>query len=242
MNELNWGIISTGAIAHTFARGVGNSQTGKLAAVGSREKDKAEKFGDEFDIPNRHGSYEELLADDSVQAVYIATPHPQHLEWIVKAAEAGKHILCEKPLTMNAAEAAVALEAARANDVFLMEAFMYRCHPQTARVQEIIRSGEIGDVHFIAASFSFNAGFDENSRLFNNALGGGGILDVGGYTASMARVLAGRRAGKIVCGTDRNAVAGHSVRDRRGRFRRRATAFFGKINRADRVRRRAEHR
>lgn len=196
MNELKWGIISTGAIAHTFAKGVRKSQTGMLAAVGSRDQKKAEIFGEEYGIPNRYGSYEELLADESVQAVYIATPHPQHLEWVVKAAEAGKHILCEKPLTMNAAEAMVALEATRANDVFLMEAFMYRCHPQTARVAELIQSGEIGQVKYIQASFSFRAGYDENSRIWNNALGGGGILDVGGYTSSMVRVLAGAAQGK----------------------------------------------
>ena len=105
---------------------------GRLVAVGSRSKDTAEAFGSQFGVARRHGSYEALLADPEVQAVYIATPHPMHAEWAIKAAEAGKHILCEKPLALNYPEAMAVIEAARRHDVFLMEAFMYRCHPQTA--------------------------------------------------------------------------------------------------------------
>src|SRR4051812_12600592 len=112
-DRLNWGILGTGGIAKTFARGVRGSSTGTLAAVGSRTQDSAEKFGEEFGIPNRHGSYEALLADPDVHAVYIATPHPVHAEWAIKAAEAGKHILCEKPLTLNYYGAMAVVEAAR---------------------------------------------------------------------------------------------------------------------------------
>jgi len=195
-HDLQWGILGTGAIAHTFARGLAGSKRGRLVAVGSRSKEKAEAFCREFGAPRAHGSCEALLADEQVQAVYVATPHPMHAKWAVRAAEAGKHILCEKPLTLNHAEAMAVVEAAREHDVFLMEAFMYRCHPQTAKLVELLREKAIGEVRVIHATFSFDAGFNTESRLLKNALGGGGILDVGCYCASMARLIAGVAAGK----------------------------------------------
>jgi predicted dehydrogenase/aryl-alcohol dehydrogenase-like predicted oxidoreductase len=190
-DRLAWGIIGAGGIARAFARGLATSKTGALVAIGSRSQASADAFGAEFGLSRCHGSYAALLADPAVQAVYIATPHPMHAEWAVKAADAGKHILCEKPLTMNWPEAMAVVEAARRNDVFLMEAFMYRCHPQTRRLVELIADGAIGEVRVIQATFSFHANFDPERRLFNPALGGGGILDVGCYTASMARLVAG---------------------------------------------------
>ena len=135
---LNWGIISTGRIAGAFAAGLKHSETGKPVAVASRDKDKAQEFAAKYNVPKAYGSYEELLADDSVEAVYIATPHPFHAEWAIKAAEAKKHILCEKPIGINHAEAMAIVEAAAENDVFLMEAFMYRCHPQTQKLVELL--------------------------------------------------------------------------------------------------------
>jgi predicted dehydrogenase/aryl-alcohol dehydrogenase-like predicted oxidoreductase len=193
---LHWGILGTGAIAGTFAKGIKDSRTGALAAVGSRTQESADRFGEEHGVERRHGSYEALLADPEVQAVYISTPHPMHAEWAIQAAEAGKHILCEKPLTLNSDEAMAVVEAARRHGVFLMEAFMYRCHPQTAKLVELIRDGAIGEVKVIHASFSFRAGDNPESRLLKNALGGGGILDVGCYCASMARLIAGAATGK----------------------------------------------
>ena len=193
--KLAWGILGTGNIAKVFAHGVAGSRTGAVVAVGSRGHASAEAFGGQFGIPNRHDSYEALLADPDVRAVYIATPHPLHAEWAIKAAEAGKHVLCEKPLTLNGAQAMAVVEAARRNDVFLMEAFMYRCHPQTARLVELIRAGAIGDVRVISATFSFDVGDNPTSRLLRNDLGGGGILDVGGYCVSMARLIAGAVGG-----------------------------------------------
>ena len=195
-DKLAWGIIGTGNIAKKFARGVAGSRTGRLVAVGSRSQSSADKFGDEFKVPNRHASYEALLADPQVQAVYISTPHPMHAEWSIKAAEAGKHILCEKPIGINHAETMAIVEAAHRHGVFLMEAFMYRCHPQTQVLVDLIREKRIGDVKLIQATFSFAAGMNPDSRLFSNALGGGGILDVGCYCASMARLVAGVAMGK----------------------------------------------
>ncbi|MDQ6659784.1 MAG: Gfo/Idh/MocA family oxidoreductase [Chloroflexota bacterium] len=193
---INWGIIGTGQIAHIFARGIAKSSTGTLLAIGSRTQDAAAAFGEAWNVPNRYGSYTDLLADRDVQAVYISTPHPMHAEWAIKAAEAGKHILCEKPLTLNHAQAMTVIAAARQNDVFLMEAFMYRCHPQTDKLVDLIRSGVIGQVRVIQATFSFKSEDDPKSRLLNNALGGGGILDVGGYCTSIARLVAGAAHGQ----------------------------------------------
>ncbi len=193
---LRWGILSTGNIARTFARALPHSQSGTLHAVASRTLERATAFASEMGAAKAYGSYDELLADPEVDAVYIATPHPLHFEWMLKAADAGKHILCEKPLTLNWPEAARAVEACRRNGVCLLEAFMYRCHPQTARVVELVSSGALGTVKAIEATFSFQAGFDPNSRLFNLDLGGGGILDVGCYVASFARLVAGAAQGK----------------------------------------------
>ena len=207
---LNWGILGAGRIARVLARGLAHSKTGRLAAVGSRSKEKAEAFAAEFGKGIRsHGSYDALLADDGVQAVYIATPHPMHALWAIRAAEAGKHVLCEKPLTLNHAEAVAVVQAARENDVFLMEAFMYRCHPQTQRVVDLLREKAIGDVRVIRATFSFNAGWSPESRLLANSLGGGGILDVGGYCTSMARLVAGVALGGDVAEPLEVAAAGH---------------------------------
>ncbi len=189
--KLNWGIIGTGRIAGIFTGGVKASRTGRLVAVGSRTLESAKKFAKTWDIPQPYASYDEVLADNDVQAVYIATPHPWHAEWSIKAAEAGKHVLCEKPIALNHAQAMTIVEAAVRHDVFLMEAYMYRCHPQTAKLVELIRRGAIGDVRVIQATFSFAAGTNPESRLLNNALGGGSILDVGGYCTSIARLVAG---------------------------------------------------
>ena len=193
---LQWGILGTGNIAGTFAEGLAGSTTGKLVAVGSRQRDSAERFGGRFNVPHVHDSYEALLADPQVEAVYISLPHPMHAEWAIKVARAGKHILCEKPIAVNHSDAAAIIEAARSNDVFLMEAFMYRCHPQTTKLVELIRNKAIGDVRVIHAAFSFHAAFDASHRAFNHELGGGGILDVGCYPVSMARLVAGVAMGR----------------------------------------------
>ncbi len=193
---LTWGIIGTGRIASVFAKGLAGSLTGTLLAVGSRSQAAADKFAETWNVARRYSSYEALLADKDVQAVYISVPHPLHAEWAIKAAEAGKHVLCEKPLALNQAEAMAIVEAAHRNNVFLMEAFMYRCHPQTARLLELIRSGAIGQVRVIQATFSFHTQFNPESRLLKQELGGGGILDVGCYCASIARLIAGAAIGK----------------------------------------------
>ncbi|NIK58013.1 aldo/keto reductase [Kribbella shirazensis] len=195
-HKLRWGIIGTGNIASRFASQVPTSKTNEVVAVGSRSLESADTFADKWDIANRHGSYDDLLADASVEAVYIATPHPMHVEWAIKAAEAGKHVLCEKPLAINRAWAEAMIEAAVRNDVFLMEAYMYRCLPQTKLITQLVRDGELGTVHQIQATFAFAAGYRPESRIFADDLAGGGILDVGGYPVSMARLIAGAATGQ----------------------------------------------
>lgn len=206
---LSWGILGTGRIAGIFANGVKQSQTGTLAAVGSRSQAAVDSFGETWHIPHRYSHYEDVLVDQRVQAVYLAIPHPFHAEWAIKAAEAGKHVLCEKPLALNHAEAMAVVEAAQRNGVFLMEAYMYRCHPQTRKVLELIRSGVIGQVRVIQATFSFQADAHPESRLLNNALGGGAILDVGGYCTSMVRLIAGAATGQAVAEPVQLAAVGH---------------------------------
>lgn len=198
-DKLAWGILGTGNIARAFARGVAASQTGRLLAVGSRTAAAAGAFAGEFAIPRRYASYEALLADPEVAAVYIALPNHLHAQWTIRAAEAGKHILCEKPLATNLGEAMVAIEAARRHGVFLMEAYMYRCHPQMAKLVELIRGGAIGEVRLIEAHFSFNAGQpDYTAFRHRSATAGGGIMDVGGYCTSAVRLIAGAALGRPV--------------------------------------------
>ena len=191
MKQLEWGILSTGGIARRFAESLRVSKSGSLAAVASRDPGKAAAFAEEFGARRSFGSYEELLADPNVEAVYIALPHPMHAEWVIRAARAGKHILCEKPATLSSIEMEAAIEAVRENGVFFMEAFMYRCHPQTVKLIEVIRSGDIGEIRLIQCAFSFDAGYHPEGRLFANRLGGGAILDVGCYCASLTRLIAG---------------------------------------------------
>jgi predicted dehydrogenase len=195
-SKLKWGILATGGIAKKFALGVAASRTGVVVAAGSRTEEAARRFATEHRIPRAHGSYEALLADPEVAAVYVATPHPGHLEWVLKAAEAGKHILCEKPLGMSRAEGARMIDAARRHGVFLMEAFMYRCHAQTVKIAGLVRDGALGRVGLVQAAFGINRPFDPKSRLWARELGGGGILDTGCYPVSLARLVAGAAAGK----------------------------------------------
>jgi predicted dehydrogenase len=194
--KLNWGIITTGWIARKFATDLAQSQTGRLAAVGARRLADAQKFAADFGGANAQGSYEGVLADPAVEAVYIGTPHPWHAEWAIKAAQAGKHILCEKPLTMNLADTERVIAAAKQHNVLLMEAYMYRFHPQTRKVVELVRGGAIGELRLIRASFNFIMPFDPAHRMFNKALGGSTILDLGCYPVTYSRHIAGAVHGR----------------------------------------------
>jgi predicted dehydrogenase len=188
--KLNWGILATGGIARQFAGGVRVSKTGTLTAVGSRTIESAQKFTDQYG-GKPYGSYDEVLADPEVEAVYIALPHHMHHDWTIKCAEAGKAILCEKPFTLNAIEAVRALNEVRKHKVFFMEAFMYRCHPQMLKLKELLAEKVIGDVKAVNAEFAFAAGKTWENFRTDGALGGGGLMDVGTYCVSFARMVAG---------------------------------------------------
>ena len=188
-SPLRWGILGCGRIARALAKAMQATPTAQLVAITSRSQERADAFASEFDVPRSHGSYEAVLANPEVEAVYIATVHPEHAEWAIKAAEAGKHILCEKPVTMNLGEAEQVIAAAEANKVFFMEAFMYRWHPQFAKVVEILQSGMLGELRLIESHFCFHPEYKPTDRLFNKGLGGGAILDIGCYPMSMARLF-----------------------------------------------------
>jgi len=194
-DRLQWGILGTGHIAGVFADSLAESKTGDLLAIASRSQETADRFGDQFKVERRYSDYESLLADPDVDVVYITTPHPMHEKWAMQAAKARKHILCEKPLAMNFKQAKAIIDAARSYEVFLMEAFMYRCHYQTRKIVELIRDNVLGNIHVIHCAFSFRHPYDLNHRVLNSELGGGGILDVGCYPVSMSRLIAGVAAG-----------------------------------------------
>lgn len=189
-STVRWGILGTGKIARVVAAAIAESGGATLVSVGSRGAERAASFAAEFGVPRVHDGYEGLILDDDVELVYVATYHPLHAEWAVRAAEAGKHVLCEKPLAVAHADADRVVEAARRNGVFLLEAFAYRCHPQTQRLAELLRSGAIGEPRLIDAVFGYDAGADPANYLLSPELAGGAMLDVGCYTTSMSHLVA----------------------------------------------------
>lgn len=195
--KVRWGILGCGKIADKFARALGEAENSVLQAVAARDADRARSFSAKHGAVTAHGNYEAILADPAVEVIYIATIHPRHIEWILKSLLAGKHVLCEKPLVMNLREAKVAQKLARERRLLLREAFMYRHHPQTQKVVDLVESGVIGAVRMIEAKFCFNAHRDPESRLYDKALGGGAILDVGAYPMSFVRLIAGRSVGRL---------------------------------------------
>ncbi len=198
MNQIRWGIIGPGSIAQNFATGLSEAKSGILSAIASTSAERRVSFGERNQVAanKRYSTYEALIADKDVDAIYIATPHPFHAQWAIKAMRGGKAVLVEKPAGMNGAEVTALTEVAEQCGVFFMEAYMYRCHPQIARLLELIASGEIGTLRHLKVNFGFNAAFNANSRLYDRNLGGGGILDVGGYTLSLARLVAGASMGQ----------------------------------------------
>jgi D-xylose 1-dehydrogenase (NADP+, D-xylono-1,5-lactone-forming) len=185
-----WGIISTARINRLVLRGARQSDRVDVVAVASRDRGRAEVYAREHGIESAHGSYEALLEDRGVEAVYISLPNSLHVEWSIRALEAGKHVLCEKPLDRRPEEVERAFEAAARAERILMEAFMYRHNPQTARLTELVAGGAIGELRVIRSSFSFSLGDPQNVRLAAE-LDGGALMDVGCYCVSGSRLLGG---------------------------------------------------
>jgi predicted dehydrogenase len=209
MDTLQWGIVGTGGIAADFAQALGSSRRCRVVNVVGSAPHKARPFAERWSVPKASGTLEELLADPAVQAVYVASPHPAHEAQALAAMAAGKAVLCEKPMTVSAEGTARLIAAARRQRVFLMEAFMYRCHPLIGALVEQLQANAIGKVRHLRADFGFRATRDARSRLFNPELGGGGILDVGGYPVSLARLIAGLVEGKPFAEPVQLEAAGH---------------------------------
>jgi len=192
MEKIKWGILSTANIGRkAMIPALKASEMAEVTAVASRSSLRARRFAKDLDIPQAYGSYEALLKDPAIDAVYIPLPNHLHKGWTIKAAQAGKHVLCEKPLALNAAECREMIAASQANNVRLMEAFMYRYHPRIFSALELIRSGKIGDVKSIESAFTFRVRDKKNIR-FNSEMGGGALMDVGCYCVNFSRLLAGR--------------------------------------------------
>lgn len=190
---IRWGILATGKIAQTFARDLALVPDAELTAVGSRRPDAAQAFADEHTrgTATAHGSYEALVADPAVDVVYIATPHAFHLDNARLAFEAGKHVLCEKPLTLTLADAEELFALARRHDRFAMEAMWMACHPVVRTLAERVRSGEFGTPHSLRAELGFRVDAPPTDRMFDPALGGGALLDMGVYPLTFAHLMLG---------------------------------------------------
>jgi predicted dehydrogenase len=198
MKPVVWGILSHSLHyklrVHTY---LAQSPLVHLRAIASRNRERAEGAARDMGLPKAYGSYEELLADKDVEAVYIPLPNHLHAEWVMKAADAGKHVLCEKPFAMNAQETEQAIAYAHSKGVLVMEAFMYRFHPQWKRAREIVTAGEIGNVHVVSCLFTYMQKDPANIRNILSA-GGGAIPDIGCYAVSSARFLIGREPERVI--------------------------------------------
>ena len=187
---LRWGILGCARITRRgLIPGITGSTNSQLVAIGSRDLATARSWADEFSIPHPHGSYEAVIADPEVQAIYIPLPNELHRPWVEAAANAGKHILCEKPLALDASEAAAMASYCRDRNVILMEAFMWRHQPRTLALLKRVRDGAIGDLRLIRTSFSFS--IDPTDWRLDPDRGGGALWDVGTYGVSTARLYAG---------------------------------------------------
>jgi predicted dehydrogenase len=197
MKKIQWGIMGAGGISEKFASDLSHSTEGELLAVASKTPGKAEKFADKYKAPKVYTSYEDFVADPEIDIVYIGTLHPMHKEGVLLCLNAGKAVLCEKPFMMNAEETAEVIQAAKDNNVFLMEAMWTRYLPPVVQAREWIKEGQIGEVQMLTANFGFNFGWDPGHRLLDKKLGGGALLDAGIYPISFASMIFGQQPSRI---------------------------------------------
>jgi predicted dehydrogenase len=195
-DKVRWGVMGTGGIASKFAGQMPDASESVLVASGSRSQESADAFAEKFG-GRALGSYEALLADPDVEAVYISLPNSMHHPWTIKALEAGKHVLCEKPIAANAQQAAEMFAAAKQHDRVLIEAFMYRCHPAVQEAIRRVRNGDIGDVKLIRSHFTFQRPVNTADVRYQSDLAGGSIMDVGSYCVNFSRALAGREPERV---------------------------------------------
>lgn len=186
-DSIRWGILSTANIGiKKVIPAIQKAGNGVVTAIASRNKDRASEVATELDIETAYGSYEDLLADDNIDAIYIPLPNQMHAEWAIKCAQAGKATLCEKPLAVNADEAQTMVDAFKSRDILFAEAFMYRFHPQNQRAQYMVQEGAIGQPQIMTAKFTFPLSNPDNIRL-SKALAGGALMDVGCYCINSMR-------------------------------------------------------
>jgi predicted dehydrogenase len=190
MEPVKWGIVSTANINRKVIPGAHASNEVELVGVASRDRAKADAYAQEWKIPRAYGSYEALLDDPEIEAVYISLPNTLHVEWSIKALEAGKHVLCEKPMSRDPAEVERAFDASERTGRLLMEAFMFRHNPQTKRLKELVDDGAIGELRVIRSAFSYGL-YDESNIRLRTDVDGGALMDVGCYCVSGSRLLAG---------------------------------------------------
>ncbi|MHB8643569.1 MAG: Gfo/Idh/MocA family protein [Gaiellaceae bacterium] len=190
IDTVNWALLSTADINRKVIPGLKASTKANLLAVASRDQARADAYAREWEIERAYGSYEELLADPEVEAVYIPLPNTLHVEWSIKAMEAGKHVLCEKPLTRHPADAEKAFDAADRTGRVLSEAFMWRHNPQTKKLKELVESGAIGELRLIRSAFSYGL-YDAGNIRLRTDVEGGALMDVGCYNVSGSRLLGG---------------------------------------------------
>jgi predicted dehydrogenase len=211
MSELRWGVLSTANIAREkVIPGIRAADRCEVVAIASRDVERARSVAAEQGIPTAHGSYEALLADPAVDAVYIPLPNHLHAEWAIAAARAGKHVLCEKPLAMTAADAERMIEAAATEGVLLMEAFMYRLHPSWVAARELVTEGRIGRLTAVQSWFSY---FNDDASNIRNIreYGGGALFDIGCYNVNLSRMLFGSEPGRIEASIVRDPASGVDV-------------------------------
>jgi predicted dehydrogenase len=195
---VRWGFLGTGMIARKVAAELPAARRAELIAVGSRSVDRAQQFADMF-ASERYGSYETVLADPDVDAVYVSLPNGLHAEWSMRALRAGKHVLCEKPLARNHAEAEAMFATARECERFLVEAFMYRCNPAIERLIELVRDGAVGSVRVVRTNFTFHRPVASSDARYHPQQAGGALMDVGCYCVNLSRAVVGREPSRVHC-------------------------------------------
>jgi len=211
MAELRWGILSTARIARTkVIPGIQRAESCRVVAIASRDVDRARGVAAAAGIPVVHDSYGALLADPEIDAVYIPLPNHLHVDWTIAAARAGKHVLCEKPLALTAADAERMIAAAEAEGVLLMEAFMYRLHPSWAAVRDLVASGRIGRLVAVQSWFSYYNDDPEDIRNIR-AYGGGALFDIGCYNVNLSRMLFGGEPVRVEASILRDPASGVDV-------------------------------
>jgi xylose dehydrogenase (NAD/NADP) len=193
---LRIGVLGAARIARTFCDGVRPSRKVTVSAVASRDAEKGAAFARETGVPQVHASYEALLADPAIDAIYNPLPNNLHAQWSIRAAEAGKHVLCEKPLATSAADARAMFDAARRHGVYLVEAYPYRAQAQTLKMRDLLEAKAIGRLHFVQASFGFPLTDATNIRM-NPTLAGGALMDAGCYPVSLVRTISGERPSRV---------------------------------------------